>query len=497
MRIAFRAPKRILTGSPNGSHQGPTTRHDDKGHQRASVSGDDAYSVVEHFAPLTTSGTIPMMIRGAMGSIGLHRIYLFGGSSGSLDPLRKVLSAFSPDLPATVFVVLHLASNQRCPTVLIAQHTALEVRLAEDGIRFLPGKVYMAPSDRHLALEGDVMRVFRGPRENRARPAIDVLFRSAAVHHGPRVTAVVLSGYLGDGSQGLVAVHRCGGISIVQEPGDSLNSEMPRRALQATVVDHCVPASEIGGLLLNIASLPGREGPRPPEDLQAQAHTVLHTADRHASIETLNREAGPGDVERAGELGGCVIADERAAGALRAPQLLCPQCNDPLSQAAHWDGHAYCCHVGHRYTVESMLAEHSLVLEGTLWMAFRTLKERGALLQQLEEQARAQGLSLMAQDFRKQRAQLDQYTAAIHRALAVFTNAASHGPKSSSCTCSPSSQRAPHPPLPALIPRREGAAGPALHQTPTQPTRSANDGNSRATLRVPRESASQRRRDSN
>jgi two-component system chemotaxis response regulator CheB len=134
--------------------------------------------------------------------------------------LRAILSALPADYPGSVFVAVHLAASQREPQAALAQHSALPVQLAEDGARFEPGQVYMAPSDRHLALEQGVMRVFRGARENSARPAIDVLFRSAAVEYGARVVGVLLSGLLHDGSLGLAAVRRCGGVSIVQSPDE-------------------------------------------------------------------------------------------------------------------------------------------------------------------------------------------------------------------------------------------------------------------------------------
>ena len=143
---------------------------------------------------------------GQRGVQGGHDIILVGGSSGSLVPLRAILAALPSALPSAVFVVLHLARHQRSPTVVIEGHSSLEVSIAEDGEPFLPGRVYMAPGDRHRALEDGKMRVFHGARENGSRPAIDVLFRSAAVHHGARVAGVLLSGVLRDGSMGLSAV---------------------------------------------------------------------------------------------------------------------------------------------------------------------------------------------------------------------------------------------------------------------------------------------------
>jgi two-component system chemotaxis response regulator CheB len=276
---------------------------------------------------------------------------------------------------------------------LIANHTALAVKLAEDGMPFSPGEVYIAPSDRHLALQDGVMRVFRGPRENGARPAIDVLFRSAAVSHGARVVGVLLSGSLSDGSLGLAAVKRCGGVALVQAPTEAQKDEMPRRALRATPVDHCLPAAQLADQLAAIIPQPAPESPPVPEDLRVEARLALRAADPYHRVEQLGQPI----------------------------PIVCPECSGPLTEVRHHDSFGFRCHIGHAYSPEAMLTQHSLTLERALWVAFRTLKERGVLLSQLAEDARARGLETSASGFEERLRELEDHAASVHRAIATVS----------------------------------------------------------------------------
>jgi two-component system chemotaxis response regulator CheB len=320
-----------------------------------------------------------------------HDIVLLGGSSGSLEPLRTILSALPADFPASVFVVVHLAAGQLRPHAALAQHSALPIQLAEDGARFERGRVYMAPSDRHLALEQGVMRVFRGARENGSRPSIDVLFRSAAVEHGARVVGVLLSGALHDGSLGLSAVQRCGGVSIVQLPAEARQAEMPRRALAANTVDHCLPSLQIAPLLLQLAGSDAPESPPVPEELRVEARLALSAADPASPVEALGHPL----------------------------PIVCPECSGPLSLVSHGGERGYRCHVGHAFSQPAMLAEHAVALERALWVAFRTLKERGILLDRMIEDARSRGRATSTEELEKRRREIELHARAVHRAMAV------------------------------------------------------------------------------
>ena len=191
----------------------------------------------------------------------MHRdVTVIGASAGRIAPLRQLLSELPADYPAAVFIVVHLAPE--APTVL---HTVLNrvsnipVGLARSGARICTGTVTVACPDLHLLLERDRVIVARGPRENRHRPAIDVLFRSAAVAFGRRVIGVVLSGMLDDGAAGLWAIKQRGGAAVVQDPDDAEFPDMPKNALQATLVDHRLPVREMSSVLMRLATETLRE----------------------------------------------------------------------------------------------------------------------------------------------------------------------------------------------------------------------------------------------
>jgi two-component system chemotaxis response regulator CheB len=262
--------------------------------------------------------------------------------------------------------------------------------LAEDGAGLAPGKAYLAPSDHHVALDNATICVFRGARENGSRPSIDTLFRSAAVQYRGRVVAVLLSGYLHDGSVGLSAVKRCGGTVIVQAPDDAIADEMPRRALQATSVDYCIPAAEIGPLLLDIVQRPATVATDVPEDLRIEARLALSADDAERQNESIGQPA----------------------------QLVCPDCSGPLWQITQGGLRRYRCLVGHAFSSEAMLTQQSMAIEQALWVALRALKERRTLLGRMADDARTRGHEAIASGYDERLRELDQHTSSIERLLA-------------------------------------------------------------------------------
>ena len=181
-------------------------------------------------------------------------IIVIGGSAGATAPLKQILGRLPPDLPAAVFIVLHIpAQGIGILSMVASSAEPLPVRQAENGMKIEPGQVYLTAPDHHLLLSQDHVFLGRGPRENMVRPAIDPLFRSAAISYGPRVIGVLLSGLLSDGAAGLSAIKRCGGISVVQDPSDAIADEMPRSALEATIIDLCVPGAGMGDVLSDLA----------------------------------------------------------------------------------------------------------------------------------------------------------------------------------------------------------------------------------------------------
>jgi two-component system chemotaxis response regulator CheB len=152
-----------------------------------------------------------------------RNIIVVGTSAGGLEALDQLVGELPTDLPASIFIVQHMDPHNSGEPLLrrLSRHQAFRPKLAQHGDRFKPGRIYIAPPDNHLLLKTTKMLVTKGARENRNRPGIDPLFRSAAVAHGSRVIGVVLTGMFDDGTAGLIAIKRCGGVTIVQDPRDA------------------------------------------------------------------------------------------------------------------------------------------------------------------------------------------------------------------------------------------------------------------------------------
>jgi two-component system, chemotaxis family, protein-glutamate methylesterase/glutaminase len=184
-------------------------------------------------------------------------VIVVGASAGGTQAVEELVSSLPSDLPASVFVVLHLLApgTSVLPSIL-ERAGALPARTPDDGEEIQHGCIYVAPPDYHLLLDEGRARLSRGPRVNGHRPAVDALFRSAARAYGPQVVAVVLSGLLDDGSVGMRHVKDSGGATIVQEPSDALYPDMPVSAIHAAHPDHVLPVGEMGPLLTRLLETP-------------------------------------------------------------------------------------------------------------------------------------------------------------------------------------------------------------------------------------------------
>ena len=287
-------------------------------------------------------------------------IVVVGTSAGGIEALRSLVAALPADFPASVFVVQHLSPD--APSLLsdiLGRAARLPVSSARDGERFRPSHVYVAPPDHHLLLErGGVMRVTRGPKENRFRPAVDPLFRSAARAYGPRVVGCVLTGNLDDGTTGLLAVKQQGGMAVVQDPSDAFAPSMPRSAMRHVKVDHVLPLAEIGPLLARLAAEPAEERSRPVSDeLDIEVKIALEDKAIEAGVLGLG---GPSN-------------------------YACPDCHGVLLRLKSEGPMRFRCHTGHAYTADSLLAGVNENVEDSLWNTIRALQEAEMLLRHLAE----------------------------------------------------------------------------------------------------------------
>jgi two-component system chemotaxis response regulator CheB len=297
----------------------------------------------------------------------LDKVIVIGASAGGVEALQHLLKTVSPELPAAIVVVVHIARTS--PGVLpgiLARSTRLRVKRAEVGDLLSPGFVYVAPPDHHLTIVGSRLELNRGPRENRQRPAIDVLFRSAALAFGPRAIGVVLTGLLDDGTAGLAAIKKLGGTSVVQEPSEAAFPSMPLNALERVAVDHVVPLAEMGALFRNLVAAPVAAGSKSNPDLPALA-LEAQLARSH------------------------VMSDE-GSGALGTPAPFgCPDCGGPIWQANDPQVRRYRCHLGHAFTARSMVEGQTAALERSLWASLRLLEERATIMDRMAEDERRSG----------------------------------------------------------------------------------------------------------
>ena len=202
-----------------------------------------------------------------------EQIVCVGASAGGIEALRTLVAGLPADFGASILVVLH--TSPESPGILgniLDRAGALAAANAVDGERIQPGRIYVAPSDHHLLVEPGRLRLTRGPKENRFRPAIDPLFRSAASVYGPMAVGVILSGNLDDGSAGLRAIKQLGGAAIVQDPEEALFPSMPRSALEHVRVDYCLPVAEIASVLTRLASarVMDEEVSEAPEEMESE-----------------------------------------------------------------------------------------------------------------------------------------------------------------------------------------------------------------------------------
>jgi two-component system chemotaxis response regulator CheB len=235
--------------------------------------------------------------------------------------------------------------------------------MAEDGMAIERGRIYVAPPNRHLLAGADGLRVTFGPRENRSRPAIDPLFRTAAVNYRSRVIGVVLTGLLGDGAAGLLAVQRCGGLPLVQAPDDAAHPDMPLRALGVVKDAQTFLMGDLGALLVRHCREPAPQPPPVPESLAMESRMAEQ----------------PMSYEDWGGVGG------------RPTNFTCPECKGPIHEIREEGLTRFRCRVGHAYSSFDLLGDKAKAVEDALWMALQTLEERAEMLELMAADDRQQG----------------------------------------------------------------------------------------------------------
>lgn len=288
----------------------------------------------------------------------MEKIALFtvGASAGGLEALQKLVSGLPRDFPAAIWIVVHISPNSPGLIAEILNAAGdLPARKARTGDPVEAGQILVAPPDHHLLVDSDGRALLgRGPKENRFRPAVDPLFRSAALALGGRVAGIILSGGLDDGASGLFAIKQCGGMAIVQEPNEAIAPSMPRAALRTVTVDARLRVAEMPALMLQLATAyrPNRQEACMTSDLDKEVQIA-------AGVESH-------------------IADAKSFG--EPSPFTCPECHGALLRLHEGGGERFRCHTGHAFTEESLAAEMQDAVERALWVAARALEEQAALL---------------------------------------------------------------------------------------------------------------------
>jgi len=297
-------------------------------------------------------------------------IVVIGASAGGIQALLEVIAELPATFAAPVFVVVHVGTGRSVLPTLLSRGGALPATHATHDERFKPGHIYVAPPDCHMLVREDRIELSHGPRENHSRPAIDPLFRSAARAHGNRVTGVILSGALGDGSTGLMTIKAHGGQAIVQDPDDAIVESMPVSALRLVEADHVLPARGIGRYL---ASMPVS----PPLT---------------AGLKEMDGDDMEDDGAKFIQEDFAEQQNDRRRGQLT--MFTCPDCGGTLWQTADGPITGFRCHVGHAWSLESLLGQKSEQLEAALWSSVRLLEERATLSRQTAVRIRSGGVGL-------------------------------------------------------------------------------------------------------
>jgi len=315
-------------------------------------------------------------------------IVVIGASAGGVEALRSLVRGLPPELPAAMFVVLHLlASGRSVLPAILARAGGLPATVPQDGERPDRGHIYVAPPDRHLLLVGHAMRLTGGPRENGHRPAIDPLFRSAARSYGPRVVAIVLSGNLDDGAAGARLVKERGGMLLVQDPRDALYPDMPASAAAATDADALLPVADMAAHLCAALEEPVAAGKDDLKSMEDPEENQLVEAEL-----ALNGQP---------------------------TELSCPECGGPLWERSEGPLVRFACRVGHVFSPESLIEQHGKELERALWSAQRNLEERADLYRRMAR--RMSGKAALEKRFLDRSTSAERHAAALQDAIVKLT----------------------------------------------------------------------------
>lgn len=272
-------------------------------------------------------------------------IIVVGASAGGFEAIQKLVVGFPADLPAAVFVTVHVTA--RSDAILahqIDRSGLLRAASAVDGESIESGRIYVAPPDYHLLIEAGHLQLSHGPRENLQRPCINTMFRSAANAYGERVAGVLLTGLLDDGAAGLWEIQQHGGATIVQEPEEATFRDMPNSAIRGLNVQYIVRLAEMAPLLTRLSMSDNSQTP----------------------------------------------SKSPAAPLTEVANQACPECGGAMTAVKMGGLREYRCHIGHRIGLQTMIAQKSTVVEHALGVALSQSEELSDLLERFYQSSSAE-----------------------------------------------------------------------------------------------------------
>ena len=306
-------------------------------------------------------------------------IIVVGTSAGGLSALSEFVGQFEPELDAAIFIVMHLSRTSISNFLVqkLQPLSKLQTVIATEGAIIKKGHIYIACADLHLLVKKGIIILGRGPQENRWRPSIDVLFRSAAAAYSTRTIGVILTGLLDDGTTGMLAIKRSGGVCIVQDPNEAEYADMPLSVLNEMEVNYCIPLSAMGEVILNVTQTT-------PEEMPAPRDVIIES-----------------------EIAERVVVDYDNVRALAINSIYaCPDCGGGLwtiNKGGEGQNKAdrYRCHIGHSYSEGDLVIKQGEIFESTLWTALRIMEERRNLLKKMQDDNASRGFATAAKNYHK------------------------------------------------------------------------------------------------
>jgi two-component system chemotaxis response regulator CheB len=286
----------------------------------------------------------------------LKRIIVIGASAGGFKAVSELISVIPDGLNTAILVVIHLSQTSQVDIIQnYFDKGHYNCIIPEDNETITAGHLYIAPPDYHMLVNGQSICLTKGAHENRWRPSVDGLFRSAAAEYNSKVIGIVLSGMLDDGTSGMWAIKQCGGICIVQEPAEAEYPDMPNSVLNNMEIDHRVPVKEMGYIIDDIFSKPEPEPVAVPEEIKLEAAITVRLLSDITELEKIGVHSN----------------------------YTCPDCGGGLFEMKNEPALRYRCFTGHVYTATTLLQKQNEQLEESVWISIRMLEERRNLLLQM------------------------------------------------------------------------------------------------------------------